>query len=66
MPGHRRKGLATAMCQEVAARVAALGGNQVFINTGPRPDYPAPAATYAAAGFDVVTRGQVYHRRAGR
>jgi len=54
------------MCQQVAARAAALGGNQVFINTGPRPDYPALAATYAAAGFDVVTRGQVYHRRGGR
>jgi GNAT superfamily N-acetyltransferase len=63
-PDHRRRGLATAMCKEVAARVAALGGNQVFINTGPRPDYPAPAATYLAAGFEVVGRGHIYHRQA--
>jgi hypothetical protein len=48
----------------VAAEVAALGGKQVFINTGPRADYPAPAATYLAAGFEVVSRGQVYGRRA--
>jgi hypothetical protein len=41
-----------------------LGGNQVFINTGPRPDYPAPAATYLATGFEVVGRGHIYHRQA--
>jgi hypothetical protein len=52
------------MCMQVAAQVAALGGNQVFINTGPRPDYPAPAATYLTAGFEVVSRGDFYHRRA--
>ena len=56
-------GLATAMCMEVAAQVAALGGDQVFINTGPRPDYPAPASTYLTVGFELVNRGHVYHRR---
>jgi GNAT superfamily N-acetyltransferase len=64
VPDHRRRGLATAMCWEVAARVAALGGNQVFINTSPRPDYPAPAQTYLAAGFEVVSRGHLYRRQA--
>jgi GNAT superfamily N-acetyltransferase len=64
LPGHRRKGLATAMCLAACAQVAALGGDQVFINTGPRADYPAPAETYLAAGFKVTAVGQV-HRRAG-
>lgn len=63
VPEHRRSGLATAMCMEVAAQVAALGGDQVFINTGPRPDYPAPASTYLTVGFELVNRGHVYHRR---
>jgi GNAT superfamily N-acetyltransferase len=62
-PEHRRRGLATAMCMEVAAQVTALGGNQVFINVGPRLDYPAPAATYVTVGFEIVNRGHIYHRR---
>jgi GNAT superfamily N-acetyltransferase len=63
LPEHRRKGLASAMCMEVAARVAVLGGTQVFINTGPRPDYPAPAATYLTVGFEVASRGRRYCRQ---
>ena len=62
LPEHRRLGLATAMCMAVAAQVAALGGDQVFINTGPRADYPAPAATYLAAGFTVIRLGGSYAR----
>jgi GNAT superfamily N-acetyltransferase len=62
-PEHRRRGLATGMCLEVAARVAAAGGNQVYINVGPKPEYPAPAATYLAAGFDTVRRGSWYRRK---
>jgi GNAT superfamily N-acetyltransferase len=62
LPGHRRLGLATAMCMAVAAQVAALGGDQVFINTAPRADYPAPAATYLAAGFTVTSLGGSYSR----
>jgi GNAT superfamily N-acetyltransferase len=62
LPGHRRRGLATAMCMAVAAQVAALGGDQVHINTGPRADYPAPAATYLAAGFTVIRLGGSYAR----
>jgi GNAT superfamily N-acetyltransferase len=65
LPGHRRKGLATAMCLAACAQVAALGGDQVFINTGPRADYPAPAETYLAAGFTVTGVGQVHRRPAG-
>ncbi|MHB1989003.1 MAG: GNAT family N-acetyltransferase [Acidimicrobiales bacterium] len=64
VPEHRRRGLATALCMEVAARVAARHGDKVFINTGPRADYPAPAATYASVGFEVVTRAHRYHREA--
>jgi GNAT superfamily N-acetyltransferase len=63
LPGHRRLGLATAMCMAACAQVAALGGDQVFINTGPRADYPAPAETYLAAGFTVASVGRVHRRR---
>jgi GNAT superfamily N-acetyltransferase len=62
VPQHRRMGLATAMCMEAAAQVAARGGDQVFINTGPRPDYPAPATTYVTVGFVVTPRGRVYRK----
>ena len=62
VPEHRRKGLASALCMEVAAQIAARGGDQVFINVGPRLDYPAPAATYATVGFEATPRGRVYHR----
>lgn len=34
-------------------RVARRGGSEVFINTGPRTAYPAPAAAHARAGFAV-------------
>lgn len=67
VPEHRRKGLASALCLEIAARVADRGGRQVFINTGPRSDYPAPAATYATVDFEVIQRGRIYRRlRLGR
>jgi GNAT superfamily N-acetyltransferase len=62
VPWHRRKGLAGALCLDAAARVAELGGTDVFINTGPDPAYPAPATAYLAAGFEVVIRGRVYRR----
>ena len=62
LPGHRRLGLATAMCMAVAAQVAALGGDQVHINTGPRADYPAPAATYGSRWRASSTP----HRRSAR
>lgn len=57
VPEHRRRGLAVALCHEVSARCASRGGEVVFIHQGPRADYPAPAAAYAKAGFDVVSRG---------
>jgi ribosomal protein S18 acetylase RimI-like enzyme len=61
-PGHRRRGVAVALCLEVAARVAAAGGHEVFINTGPQEEYPAPAAAYAKAGFGVEQRATTYVR----
>lgn len=64
IPEHRRKGLASALCMEVCTQVARQGGDQVFINTWPRDDYPAPAATYLTIGFVVTRRGSVYHRPA--
>ncbi len=62
VPAHRRRGLAGALTLAVSDTVAGWGGRQVFINTGPRADYPAPAAAYAAVGFQVIRRGQ-WHRR---
>lgn len=59
---HRRKGIAGALCHEVAKRVAALGGSQVFINSGPNAGYPAPPAAYTKAGFRTVRRGMTYVR----
>lgn len=64
VPGHRGKGLAGAMCLEVASQVDALGGDQVFINVGPRSDYPAPAGAYLKAGFEVRSRARIYQRSA--
>jgi len=61
-PEHRRKGLATALCMEVCAQVAIRGGIEVFINTAPNDDYPAPPATYRSAGFIVRDRGRYYDR----
>ncbi len=59
-PEHRRRGVAVALCLEVAARVAAAGGTELFINTGPQDDYPAPAAAYAKAGFRPVERARTW------
>lgn len=63
VPEHRRNGVAVGMCLEVAARVGALGGDQIFINTGPRAEYPGPAAAYEKAGFRPVERGDTYVRK---
>jgi GNAT superfamily N-acetyltransferase len=60
VPAHRGRGIAAAMCVAVAERVRARGGKQVFINTGPRDEYPAPSLAYLRAGFRVVARGAVY------
>lgn len=62
VPRYRRKGLGSALCLEAARQVWAKGGIQMFVNVGPRPDYPAPAATYLHAGFDVVRRGTYFAR----
>ena len=64
-PCHRRKGLAGALCDEAVARVARRGGSEVFISTGPRTAYPAPAAAYARAGFAVRALGRRYRLERG-
>ena len=35
-------------------RVAAAGGRELIIGQWPNPAYPAPAAAYAKAGFEVI------------
>ncbi|HET6953371.1 MAG TPA: GNAT family N-acetyltransferase, partial [Acidimicrobiales bacterium] len=62
IPEHRRRGLAVALCLEAAVRVGERGGHQLFINTGPREEYPAPGGAYRKAGFEVVERGTEYIR----
>jgi ribosomal protein S18 acetylase RimI-like enzyme len=59
-PEHRRRGLAVALCLEIAARTEAGGGSQVFVNTALRADYPAPALTYTQAGFQLSERATTY------
>lgn len=62
-PAHRRRGLAGALCDEAAARVAAAWGRQVVVNIGPSITYPAPAGAYAKARFETVERGSTYTLR---
>jgi GNAT superfamily N-acetyltransferase len=62
VPEHRRRGLAVALCLEVAARVEARGGSEVFINHSPQPDYPAPSAAYFKAGFVLRERTRTFVR----
>ncbi|MGH9106102.1 MAG: GNAT family N-acetyltransferase [Acidimicrobiales bacterium] len=63
VPAHRRLGLAGALCIEAAAQVGARGGHTVYINSSPDPAYPAPNATYAAVGFELVERGRAFRRK---
>ncbi|MBR8741613.1 GNAT family N-acetyltransferase [Nocardiopsis sp. MG754419] len=60
VPAHRRKGLAVALVLRACALTARRGGDRVYINTSPGEAYPAPARTYATAGFAPVARGTVY------
>ena len=62
VPGHRRRGLATALCAAAGTIIAGLGGAEVHINSWPMPNYPAPAQTYLAVGFELRRRGE-YRRR---
>jgi predicted N-acetyltransferase YhbS len=59
-PDHRRRGLAVALCLEVAHRVVARGGSIVYINGTPDPAYPAPSAAYLKAGFRLLPRATTY------
>lgn len=59
-PPHRRRGLAVALCLEVAGLVAARGGSTVYINGTPDPGYPAPTSAYLKAGFRLLERATTY------
>ena len=54
VPAHRHRGIAQALCHEATRRVAAAGGRELIIGQWPNPAYPAPAAAYAKAGFEVI------------
>jgi GNAT superfamily N-acetyltransferase len=59
-PEHRRRGLAVALCLEVANVVANRGGTSVYINAQPQPGYVASASAYFAAGFELLERATTY------
>ena len=63
VPAYRRRGLALALCAEVARRVSLSGGHDVFINTGPSEMYPAPYQAYRKARFAPFVRGTTLARR---
>lgn len=62
VPAHRRRGLAAALCAEIAARTASAGGHHVFINTGSSNSYPGPYRAYQKAGFTPFVPGQTLTR----
>jgi GNAT superfamily N-acetyltransferase len=59
-PEHRRRGLAVALCLEVAHLVADRGGTHLYINSQPQPGYVASTSAYLAAGFELVERATTY------
>jgi ribosomal protein S18 acetylase RimI-like enzyme len=59
-PEHRRRGLAVALCLEVANLVADRGGTHVYINAQPGSGYVASTSAYRAAGFELVERATTY------
>ncbi len=59
-PEHRRRGLAIALCLEVAQLTAEFGGTHMYINTQPESGYVASTAAYSAAGFKLVERATTY------
>jgi ribosomal protein S18 acetylase RimI-like enzyme len=64
-PGHRRRGLAGALCLHAARLVHAAGGDELVIH--PRGDaaYPAPRGAYRRCGFAEVGRTRTYARPSG-
>jgi ribosomal protein S18 acetylase RimI-like enzyme len=65
-PEHRRRGLAVALCLEVASVIDERGGASVYINTQPEPGYVASSSAYLAAGFELVERATTYAVPDGR
>lgn len=65
-PGHRRRGLAGALCLHAARLVRAAGGGELVIH--PRGDaaYPAPRGAYLRCGFAEVGRTRIYARPSGQ
>lgn len=59
-PAHRRRGLAIALCLEVAHLVGDRGGTRVFINAQPQSGYLASTSAYFSAGFELVERATTY------
>ena len=66
VPEHRRRGLAIALCLEVANVIDERGGTSVYINTQPEPGYVAASSAYLAAGFELVERATTYAVRGSR
>ncbi len=61
-PGHRRAGLAAAVCAAVLGRFRAAGGERAVVNARGDAAYPAPKALYESLGFREHTRARTYRR----
>jgi predicted N-acetyltransferase YhbS len=59
-PGHRRLGLAGALCLHAARLVEQAGGQDLVIHPRGDPAYPAPRGTYLRCGFTPAGRTRIY------
>jgi predicted N-acetyltransferase YhbS len=59
-PGHRRLGLAGALCLHAARLVDQAGGQELVIHPRGDPAYPAPRGAYLRCGFTPVGRTRIY------
>ena len=63
-PGHRRLGLARAVCTAVLHGFRAAGGERAVVNARGDADYPAPRLVYESLGFRQYTRTRWYRQPA--
>ena len=62
LPGHRRRGLAGALCLHAARLVRAAGGHELVIHARGDDAYPAPRGAYRRSGFTEAGRTRSYAR----
>jgi predicted GNAT family acetyltransferase len=62
-PGHRRLGLARAVCTAVLHAFAAAGGRRAVVYSRGDAAYPIPRRLYESMGFTAYTRTHTYAGR---